>query len=87
MKREWAGLSRQYQAALRTHLKRSRPVSLRPARDLGRRAMTVGLETLDLARIHERRVDRTCPAGLLSRRPGGDGPAGGSFFCRGHHPD
>ena len=53
MKREWAGLSRQYQAALRTHLKRNRAAGLQPARDLGHRAMTVGLETLELARIHE----------------------------------
>jgi signal transduction histidine kinase len=53
MKRKLTGLSRQYQAALRRHLKRSRPASLGPARGLGRRAMTIGLETLDLARIHE----------------------------------
>jgi signal transduction histidine kinase len=48
-----AGLSRHYQAALRTHLKRSRRVSWQPAKGLGRQAMTLGLETLDLARIHE----------------------------------
>ena len=53
MKRELTGLSRQYQAALRKHLKRSRRASLRPANGLGRRAMTIGLETLDLARIHQ----------------------------------
>ena len=53
MKRKLTGLSRQYQAALRKHLKRSRPASLPPAKGLGRQAMTIGLETLDLARIHE----------------------------------
>ena len=47
------GFLGQYQDALRKHLQRSRPASLRPAHGLGRRAMTLGLETLDLARIHE----------------------------------
>ena len=54
MNRKLTGLSRQYQAALRQHLKRSRRASLPPAKGLGRQAMTTGLETLDLARIHER---------------------------------
>ena len=53
MKRKLTGLSRQYQAALRAHLKQGPQASLQPAQGLGRRAMTVGLETLDLARIHE----------------------------------
>ena len=53
MKPELTGLSRQYQAALRTHLERSRPASLRPAQDLGRRAITIGLQTLDMVSIHE----------------------------------
>jgi len=53
MKRKWTGFSRQYQAALRKHVLRSRPASSRPAKDLGRRAMALGLETLELARIHE----------------------------------
>src|SRR2546430_15496116 len=53
MKPKRNGFSRQYEAALRTHLKR-RPASLNPAKDLGCQAMTLGLATLDLARIHER---------------------------------
>jgi signal transduction histidine kinase len=53
MNRKATELSRQYHAALRKHLKRGRPVTLRPARSLGRLAITNGLETLDLARIHE----------------------------------
>jgi signal transduction histidine kinase len=52
MKPKSTGLTRQYQAALRTHLKRSGPSRLEPAHGLGRRAMAIGLETLDLARIH-----------------------------------
>ena len=46
-------LSRRYQAALRRHLQQGPPASLQPAHDLGRRAVTLGLETLDMARIHE----------------------------------
>jgi signal transduction histidine kinase len=53
MKRKLTGLSRQYQAVLRKHLKQGPQASLQPARGLGRHAMTLGLETLDLARIHE----------------------------------
>jgi signal transduction histidine kinase len=53
MKRKLTGLSRLYQAALQKHLKRGRVGSLQPAKGFGRRAMTIGLETLDLARIHE----------------------------------
>src|ERR1700756_2545742 len=53
MKGSLSRLSRQYQAALRKHLQRSRPASLQPAKGLGSQAMTVGLKTLDLARIHE----------------------------------
>jgi signal transduction histidine kinase len=53
MKRKLEGLSRQYQTALRQHLHESgRSRGL--AQGLGRRAMTLGLETLDLARVHER---------------------------------
>jgi signal transduction histidine kinase len=53
MKHKVTGLSQQYLAALRKHLKRSRPASLHLAKGLGRQAMTIGLETLDLARIHQ----------------------------------
>jgi len=53
MKTKLAELSRRYQAALRKHLQQGPRASLQPAHDLGRRAVTLGLETLDLARIHE----------------------------------
>ena len=53
MKRKLTGLQRRYQAALRNHLKQGPRASLQRARGLGRRAMSLGLETLDLARIHE----------------------------------
>ena len=53
MKRKLTRLSQRYASALRKHLKQGPQASLRPARGLGRQAVTLGLETLDLARIHE----------------------------------
>ena len=53
MKLELAGLARHYLAALRGHLEPSRTASLQPAHRLGHRAVTLGLETLDLAKLHE----------------------------------
>jgi len=53
MKRKLSALSGRYLAALRKHLKPSARAGLEPARGLGRRAVAIGLETLDVARIHE----------------------------------
>src|SRR4051812_9538935 len=53
MKRKMNGFSRQYSAALRTHVKRSNRATLKPAVGLGQRAMILGLETLDLTKVHE----------------------------------
>ena len=53
MSRRPNGLSRQYEAALRQHLKQKAGAHLPRAKALGRKAITLGLETLDLARIHE----------------------------------
>jgi signal transduction histidine kinase len=53
MARKLNGLSQRYVAALRKHLKQGPRSSLQPAQGLGRRAMALGLETLDLARFHE----------------------------------
>jgi signal transduction histidine kinase len=55
MGRKLSGLAQRYVAALRKHLKQS-PQATPPretAQGLGRRAMALGLETLDLARFHE----------------------------------
>jgi signal transduction histidine kinase len=46
-------LARSYLAALRKHLQKAPATSLDTARSLGLRAVALGLETLDLARIHE----------------------------------
>jgi signal transduction histidine kinase len=56
MKRKLIGLSQRYVAALREHLKpgpRAIPLNGAALR-MGRQAVTLGLETLELARIHER---------------------------------
>jgi signal transduction histidine kinase len=55
MARKLNGLAQRYVAALRKHLRQG-PRAIPPratAQGLGRRAMTLGLETLDLARFHE----------------------------------
>jgi signal transduction histidine kinase len=54
MKSKLRALSGRYLAALRRHLKHSPRASLEPARGLGRQAVAGGLETLDVARIHQR---------------------------------
>lgn len=53
MGRKLNGLSQQYVAALRRHLDQSSRAGLQPAHGLGRQALALGQETLDLARYHE----------------------------------
>ena len=53
METKLTGLSRRYQVALQEHLEQGPRASLQSADGLGRRALAIGLETLDLARIHE----------------------------------
>ena len=56
MKRKLIALSRRYLTALRKHLRQGPLASLQPARVLGRQAVAIGLETLDVARIHEEAI-------------------------------
>jgi signal transduction histidine kinase len=53
MKRKLLAISQLYLAALKRHLKLGPTTSLQPALRLGRQAVAIGVETLDLARIHE----------------------------------
>jgi len=53
-KATWA---RRYQTALRHYLQSGLSASLPSARRLGRQAVTLGIETLDVVRIHERAVE------------------------------
>jgi len=54
MKRKLMQLSQRYVGALRKHLKQGPRASLVPALGLGHRAVALGVETLELARMHER---------------------------------
>jgi signal transduction histidine kinase len=54
MKRKLIALSQRYTNALRKHLQAGLRGSVRPALGLGRQAVALGLETLELARMHER---------------------------------
>jgi signal transduction histidine kinase len=56
MKQKLIRLSRLYTTALRKHLKLGAGASLQPALGLGRQAVALRLETLDLARIHEQAI-------------------------------
>lgn len=56
MKQKTILLSRRYVAALGKHLKDGPRASLKPALALGRQTVAIGLETLDLARIHEKAI-------------------------------
>jgi len=56
MKQKFIGLSQRYVTALQKHLRQGPRASLQPALALGRRAVVLGLETLELARIHEQAV-------------------------------
>jgi len=56
MKQNLIRLSQEYVATLEKHLKQGPRASLVPALNLGRGAVALGLETLDLARIHEQAI-------------------------------
>jgi signal transduction histidine kinase len=53
MNQNLIGLSQRYVAALEKNLKQGSEASLKPALALGRQAVALGLETSELARIHE----------------------------------
>lgn len=57
---QWA---RRYEAALRLHLKHGQAVNLALASRLGRAAVVMGLETLDLAQIHKKALGDVVPPG------------------------
>jgi signal transduction histidine kinase len=56
MKQDLKKLSQRYVAALQQYLQQCPRSTLRPALELGRQAVGLGLETLDLARIHEQTI-------------------------------
>ena len=86
MKAKLAALSRRYQEALRKHLKQSPGSSLRPALGLGRQAVAIGLETLDLARIHESALAVLVLPSYSAATKGGMIKRAGSFFAEANTP-
>jgi signal transduction histidine kinase len=64
METKLASLSRRYQGALKKHLEQRSQARPRSADRLGREALTMGLETLDLARMH----DQALAALMAARR-------------------
>ena len=81
MKRKLQDLSQRYRTALRTHLKQGKLASLEPARGLGSRALAAGLQTLDLAKLHEQTlVTEVLPGNPTSKRAALIRQAG-SFFA------
>ena len=66
MKAKFLKLSQRYRAALRAHLQQGRLASLEAAHGLGGQALAAGMETLDLAKLHEQilvtEVLPGCPA-------------------------
>ena len=65
MNRKLLNLSRRYQAALRTHLKQGHRATQESARGLGSQGLAAGLQTLDLAKLHE----QTLVTEVLPRYP------------------
>jgi hypothetical protein len=73
-------LSGQYRTALGRRLNHAARASLKPATGLGRQALALGLETLDLARMHEQAmVTLVAPEGA-SRQPGMESSSGPGLF-------
>ncbi len=81
MKAKLSRLSERYLAALRQHIKPGAKASSQPAIRLGRRAVALGLETLDLARIHEQALTSLLAPGGSSKTREGLIKRAGFFFA------
>ena len=81
MKRNLANLAQCYQVALRKHLKRGKSASLEPARGLGSEALAAGLQTLDLAKLHEQTLVGELLPAYPARKRNALIKQAGSFFA------
>ncbi len=81
MKSEQQELSRLYHAALQRYLKLGHGASMDPAHALGCRAVALGLETLDMARIHEIALVALVLPGYASSTNDGMMGMAGIFFA------
>jgi len=69
MKRRHFNFSQLYRVALRTHLRQGRQAGLESAQGLGAQALAAGLQTLDLAKLHESiLVAEVLPDSLAGKR-------------------
>ena len=73
-------LSRRYSAALREQLTPTTGTSPQPAESLAREALVVGMDMMDLVRIHVRALITLLPPGPSSRRSDGMIRRAASFF-------
>jgi signal transduction histidine kinase len=81
MNRKLRNFSRRYQSALRTHLKQGRQAGLESARGLGGRALSAGLQTLDLAKLHEQTLVANLLPGCPARKRAAVIKQAGIFFA------
>jgi signal transduction histidine kinase len=81
MKQKLSNLAQRYQVALRKHLKQGKSASLESARGLGSEALTAGLQTLDLAKLHEQTLVSELLPGYPSRKWGMLIRQAGKFFA------
>jgi signal transduction histidine kinase len=81
MKHKSLKLLQRYRAALRTHLKQGRSAGLDSARGLGGQALTAGLETLDLAKLHEQVLVTEVLPGCPARKRSALIKQAGAFFA------
>lgn len=82
METKLASLSRRYQAALKKHLKQGPRASPPSADRLGREALDMGLETLDLAKIHEQALAALMSPGRSSAITNGTIKRAQTFFAK-----
>ncbi|MBA3938309.1 MAG: sensor histidine kinase [Planctomycetes bacterium] len=81
MKRRAAVLPARYRAALLAHLKRGRGAGLEAADGLGAYALSIGLQTLDLARFHEHVLVTEVLPGCASQKRAALIRSAGAFFA------
>jgi signal transduction histidine kinase len=81
MKRKISKLTRRYHSVLVRHLKEGPNGSLDSARGFGAEALAGGLQTLDIAKLHERVLVTQILPDLLPRRRGPLVRQAGSFFA------
>lgn len=81
MKGKLRNVSQRYQAALRTYLRRGRRSELDAARGLGSQALAAGLQTLDLARLHEQTLVTEMLPGCPARQRNALIKQAGIFFA------